>query len=240
MGDNLIFTTLWKEEYALRILLAEDQPDLLDVTVKRLRAEGFGVDGCADGQQALDYLEATDYDLVILDIMMPKVDGLTVLRTLRSRKNPVPVLLLTARDAISDRVEGLDAGADDYLTKPFDFSELTARVRALLRRNSTDKSDLLQAGDLVMELSTHRVTRNGREISLSTREFALLESLLRHKGAILSRAQLENQVWDYGFEGGSNIVDVYIRYLRKKIDDPFEKKLIHTVRGTGYTLRDEP
>ncbi len=240
MGDNLIFTTLWKEEYALRILLAEDQPDLLDVTVKRLRAEGFGVDGCADGQQALDYLEATDYDLVILDIMMPKVDGLTVLRTLRSRKNPVPVLLLTARDAISDRVEGLDAGADDYLTKPFDFSELTARVRALLRRNSTEKSDLLQAGDLVMELSTHRVTRDGREISLSTREFALLESLLRHKGAILSRAQLENQVWDYGFEGGSNIVDVYIRYLRKKIDDPFEKKLIHTVRGTGYTLRDEP
>ncbi len=237
MGDNLIFTTLWKEEYALRILLAED---LLDVTVKRLRAEGFGVDGCADGQQALDYLDATDYDLVILDIMMPKVDGLTVLRTLRSRKNPVPVLLLTARDAISDRVEGLDAGADDYLTKPFDFSELTARVRALLRRNSTEKSDLLQAGDLVMELSTHRVTRNGREISLSTREFALLESLLRHKGAILSRAQLENQVWDYGFEGGSNIVDVYIRYLRKKIDDPFEKKLIHTVRGTGYTLRDEP
>ncbi len=240
MGDNLIFTTLWKEEYALRILLAEDQPDLLDVTVKRLRAEGFGVDGCADGQQALDYLDATDYDLVILDIMMPKVDGLTVLRTLRSRKNPVPVLLLTARDAISDRVEGLDAGADDYLTKPFDFSELTARVRALLRRNSTEKSDLLQAGDLVMELSTHRVTRDGREISLSTREFALLESLLRHKGAILSRAQLENQVWDYGFEGGSNIVDVYIRYLRKKIDDPFEKKLIHTVRGTGYTLRDEP
>ena len=224
----------------MRILFAEDQPDLLDVTVKRLRAEGFGVDGCADGQQALDYLEATDYDLVILDIMMPKVDGLTVLRTLRSRKNPVPVLLLTARDAISDRVEGLDAGADDYLTKPFDFSELTARVRALLRRNSTEKSDLLQAGDLVMELSTHRVTRDGREISLSTREFALLESLLRHKGAILSRAQLENQVWDYGFEGGSNIVDVYIRYLRKKIDDPFEKKLIHTVRGTGYTLRDEP
>lgn len=240
MGDNLIFTTLWKEEYALRILLAEDQPDLLDVTVKRLRAEGFGVDGCADGQQALDYLEATDYDLVILDIMMPKVDGLTVLRTLRSRKNPVPVLLLTARDAISDRVEGLDAGADDYLTKPFDFSELTARVRALLRRNSTEKAICSRPAILVMELSTHRVTRDGREISLSTREFALLESLLRHKGAILSRAQLENQVWDYGFEGGSNIVDVYIRYLRKKIDDPFEKKLIHTVRGTGYTLRDEP
>ncbi len=210
------------------------------MTVKRLKSEGFGVDGCSDGAQALEHLDAMDYDLVILDIMMPQVDGLTVLRTLRARKNPVPVLLLTARDAVSDRVAGLDAGADDYLTKPFDFSELTARIRALLRRGSAEKSDLLQAGDLTMELSTHRVVRGGKEISLSTREFALLESLMRHKGAILSRTQLENQVWDYGFEGGSNIVDVYIRYLRKKIDDPFEKKLIHTIRGTGYTLRDEP
>ena len=206
----------------------------------RQASEGFGVDGCSDGAQALEHLDAMDYDLVILDIMMPQVDGLTVLRTLRARKNPVPVLLLTARDAVSDRVAGLDAGADDYLTKPFDFSELTARIRALLRRGSAEKSDLLQAGDLTMELSTHRVVRGGKEISLSTREFALLESLMRHKGAILSRTQLENQVWDYGFEGGSNIVDVYIRYLRKKIDDPFEKKLIHTIRGTGYTLRDEP
>ena len=224
----------------MRILLAEDQRELLEVTVKRLKSEGFGVDGCSDGAQALEHLDAMDYDLVILDIMMPQVDGLTVLRTLRARKNPVPVLLLTARDAVSDRVAGLDAGADDYLTKPFDFSELTARIRALLRRGSAEKSDLLQAGDLTMELSTHRVVRGGKEISLSTREFALLESLMRHKGAILSRTQLENQVWDYGFEGGSNIVDVYIRYLRKKIDDPFEKKLIHTIRGTGYTLRDEP
>ena len=224
----------------MRILLAEDQRELLEVTVKRLKSEGFGVDGCSDGAQALEHLDAMDYDLVILDIMMPQVDGLTVLRTLRARKNPVPVLLLTARDAVSDRVAGLDAGADDYLTKPFDFSELTARIRALLRRGSAEKSDLLQAGDLTMELSTHRVVRGGKEISLSTREFALLESLMRHKGAILSRTQLENQVWDYGFEGASNIVDVYIRYLRKKIDDPFEKKLIHTIRGTGYTLRDEP
>ncbi len=223
----------------MRILFAEDNQDLREITVKRLRAEGFGVDGCENGQEALDYIASTEYDLIILDIMMPKIDGITVLRTLRAAKNPAPVLLLTAMDAVADRVAGLDAGADDYLTKPFDFSELTARIRALLRRNSDEKSDVLQAADLTVELSTHRVTRGGKEISLSSREFALLESLMRHKGAVLSRSQLENQVWDYGFEGGSNIVDVYIRYLRKKIDDPFEVKLIHTIRGAGYTLREE-
>lgn len=223
----------------MRILFAEDEPALREVTVKRLKAEGFGVDGCRDGREALDYLDSTDYDVVILDIMMPGIDGLTVLRTLRSRGNTVPVMLLTARDAVADRVGGLDAGADDYLTKPFEFAELTARIRALLRRNSDNKTDTASVADLTVEFSTRKVTRGGVEISLSSREFALLESLIRHKGAILSRTQLENQVWDFGFEGGSNIVDVYIRYLRKKIDDPFEKKLIHTVRGAGYTLRGE-
>lgn len=223
----------------MRILFAEDEPALREVTVKRLKVEGFGVDGCRDGKEALDYLDSTDYDVVILDIMMPGIDGLTVLRTLRSRGNTVPVMLLTARDAVADRVGGLDAGADDYLTKPFEFAELTARIRALLRRNSDNKTDTASVADLTVEFSTRRVTRGGVEISLSSREFALLESLIRHKGAILSRTQLENQVWDYGFEGGSNIVDVYIRYLRKKIDDPFEKKLIHTVRGAGYTLKED-
>lgn len=223
----------------MRILFAEDEPALREVTVKRLKAEGFGVDGCRDGKEALDYLDSTDYDVVILDIMMPGIDGLTVLRTLRSRGNTVPVMLLTARDAVADRVGGLDAGADDYLTKPFEFAELTARIRALLRRNSDNKTDTASVADLTVEFSTRKVTRGGVEISLSSREFALLESLIRHKGAILSRTQLENQVWDFGFEGGSNIVDVYIRYLRKKIDDPFENKLIHTVRGAGYTLREE-
>ncbi|CCY83590.1 response regulator receiver domain protein [Clostridium sp. CAG:149] len=223
----------------MRILFAEDEPALKEVTVKRLKAEGFGVDGCRDGREALDYLDSTDYDVVILDIMMPGIDGLTVLRTLRSRGNTVPVMLLTARDAVADRVGGLDAGADDYLTKPFEFAELTARIRALLRRNSDNKTDTASVADLTVEFSTRKVTRGGVEISLSSREFALLESLIRHKGAILSRTQLENQVWDFGFEGGSNIVDVYIRYLRKKIDDPFEKKLIHTVRGAGYTLRED-
>ena len=223
----------------MRILLAEDEDDLREVTVKRLKTEGFGVDGCRDGQEALEYLDAADYNLVILDIMMPRLDGLSVLRKLRSVGNPVPVLLLTAKDAVSDRVQGLDAGADDYLTKPYAFEELMARIRALVRRNSTEKSDVLTVGDLSVELSTKRVMRGEKEILLSAKEFGLLETLIRHKGQVLSRAQLENQVWDFGFEGSSNIVDVYIRYLRRKVDDPFEKKLIHTIRGAGYVLKEE-
>ena len=223
----------------MRILLAEDEDDLREVTVKRLKTEGFGVDGCRDGQEALEYLDAADYNLVILDIMMPRLDGLSVLRKLRCVGNPVPVLLLTAKDAVSDRVQGLDAGADDYLTKPYAFEELMARIRALVRRNSTEKSDVLTVGDLSVELSTKRVMRGGKEILLSAKEFGLLETLIRHKGQVLSRAQLENQVWDFGFEGSSNIVDVYIRYLRRKVDDPFEKKLIHTIRGAGYVLKEE-
>ena len=223
----------------MRILLAEDEDDLREVTVKRLKTEGFGVDGCRDGQEALEYLDTADYNLVILDIMMPRLDGLSVLRKLRSVGNPVPVLLLTAKDAVSDRVQGLDAGADDYLTKPYAFEELMARIRALVRRNSTEKSDVLTVGDLSVELSTKRVMRGGKEILLSAKEFGLLETLIRHKGQVLSRAQLENQVWDFGIEGSSNIVDVYIRYLRRKVDDPFEKKLIHTIRGAGYVLKEE-
>ena len=223
----------------MRILLAEDEDDLREVTVKRLKAEGFGVDGCRDGQEALEYLDAADYNLVILDIMMPRLDGLSVLRKLRKGGNPVPVLLLTAKDAVSDRVQGLDAGADDYLTKPYAFEEMLARIRALVRRNSTEKSDVLTVGDLSVELSTKRVMRGGKEILLSAKEFNLLETLMRHKGRVLSRAQLENQVWDFGFEGSSNIVDVYIRYLRRKVDDPFEKKLIHTIRGAGYVLKED-
>ena len=223
----------------MRILIAEDEKDLREVTVKRLKAEGFGVDGCGDGKEVLEYLEAADYSLVILDIMMPRMDGLTALKKIRQMGNPVPVLLLTAKDAVADRVAGLDAGADDYLTKPYAFEELLARIRALARRNSTEKSDILTVGGLSVELSSKRVMREGQEILLSAKEFALLETLLRHKGQVLSRAQLENQVWDFGFEGGSNIVDVYIRYLRRKVDDPFEKKLIHTIRGAGYVLREE-
>lgn len=223
----------------MRILFAEDEKDLLEVAVKRLKAEGFGVDGCADGEEALLYAMSTDYDLLILDIMMPKADGITVLKKLRASGKNMPVLLLTAKDAVSDRVAGLDAGADDYLTKPYAFSELLARIRALLRRNGGIKSDVLTAGDLKLELSTHRVKRGDVEIELSSKEFALLESFMRNKGKVLTRAQLETQVWDYGFTGGSNVIDVYIRYLRKKIDEPFQKKLIHTVRGSGYVLKED-
>ena len=222
----------------MRILVADDEHDLLDVTIKRLKADGFSVDGCENGEDALYYIENTKYDMAVLDIMMPKLDGLTVLRTLRARKNSIPILLLTAKDSINDRVEGLNAGADDYLIKPFAYDELIARIRALLRRHSDEKTDILSVADLTMELSTKKVMRNGVEIILSSKEFALLEYLMRNKGAVISRAQLENHVWDYGFEGGSNIVDVYIRYLRKKIDEPFEVKLIHTIRGMGYTIRE--
>lgn len=222
----------------MRILIADDEHDLLDVTIKRLKSDGFSVDGCENGEDALFYIENTKYDLAVLDIMMPKLDGLTVLRTLRARKNSIPILLLTAKDSINDRVEGLNAGADDYLIKPFAYDELIARIRALLRRHSDEKTDILSVADLTMELSTKKVMRNGIEITLSSKEFSLLEYLMRNKGAVISREQLENHVWDYGFEGGSNIVDVYIRYLRKKIDEPFEVKLIHTIRGMGYTIRE--
>ena len=177
--------------------------------------------------------------MAILDIMMPKKDGLTVLRERRAAGDSTPIMLLTARDAIGDRVAGLDSGADDYLTKPFSFDELLARVRMLLRRSSPDKTDILTFSDLTMELSTRRVTRSGKEIELSSREFAILEYLMRNRGNVLSREQIGNHVWDYGFEGGSNIVDVYVRYLRRKIDEPFPKKLIHTVRGAGYLLKEE-
>lgn len=224
----------------MRILIAEDQPELLELLVKRLKQEGYGADGCPDGEEAAYYLETTSYDLVILDIMMPKKDGLTLVRELRAKGNPLPVLLLTARDAVSDRVAGLDAGADDYLVKPFSFDELLARIRVLLRRNTPHKGDQLSIGDLTMELSTHKVTRAGQPIELSSREFAMLEYLLRHQEQVVSREQIGNHVWDYSFEGGSNIVDVYIRYLRRKIDEPFEKKLLHTVRGAGYQLKEEP
>ena len=222
----------------MRILVVEDEKDLLDITVKRLKSDGFGVDECLNGEDALYYTENTQYDLVILDIMIPKIDGLTVLRTLRSNNNNIPILLLTARDSINDRVEGLNAGADDYLIKPFVYDELIARIRALLRRNSNEKTDKLKISDLTMELSTKKVFRGDKEILLSSKEFSLLEYLMRNKGAVISRSQLENHVWDYNFEGGSNIVDVYIRYLRKKVDEPFDIKLIHTIRGMGYSLRE--
>ena len=224
----------------MRLLYVEDEPALLQVTAKRLKAEGYGVDTCANGTEALDYIALTDYDAVILDIMLPGRDGLSILREMRAQGNHTPVLLLTARDTVADRVAGLDTGADDYLVKPFSFEELSARIRVLLRRTAQEPvSNLLQLADLTMDLNTRRVARGDREITLSQKEYAVLEYLLRNQGAVLTRDQIEQHVWSYDFEGGSNVVDVYIRYVRKKIDPGYGQKLIHTVRGVGYVLKAE-
>lgn len=222
----------------MRILVVEDEPDLKEITAKRLKAEGYGVDTCDNGKDAQYYIEHTPYDLILLDVMLPGADGITVLKNIRKKGMKTPVLLLTARDSIEDRVTGLDNGADDYLTKPFAFDELLARIRVILRRRSNEASNKLVLGDLIMDLATHQVTRAGTEISLSAKEYAILEYMMHNKGMVLSRSRIEEHVWNYDFEGGSNVVDVYMRYLRKKIDAPFEKKLIHTVRGSGYVIKE--
>ena len=222
----------------MRILIVEDEPDLKEITAKRLKAEGYGVDTCDNGKDAQYYIEHTPYDLILLDVMLPGADGITVLKNIRKKGMKTPVLLLTARDSIEDRVTGLDNGADDYLTKPFAFDELLARIRVILRRRSNEASNRLVLGDLIMDLATHQVTRAGTEISLSAKEYAILEYMMHNKGMVLSRSRIEEHVWNYDFEGGSNVVDVYMRYLRKKIDAPFEKKLIHTVRGSGYVIKE--
>jgi len=224
----------------MRLLLVEDEADLRNITVKRLTSEGHSVDPCENGEDALDFAMATEYDVIILDIMLPKMDGLTVLRRLRSLGKKTPVILLTARDSIEDRVNGLDSGADDYLVKPYSYQELSARVRTLLRRQPMYlQSNVLEVADMVMDLSAHTVTRGGNLISLSQREYALLEVLVRNKDIVLTRDKIEHHIWNFDFAGGSNIIDVYIRYLRKKIDAGFSVKLIHTVRGSGYVLKEE-
>lgn len=221
----------------VRILIAEDEKDLNQILTSRLKAEHYSVDSCKDGQEALDYIAGAEYDAVILDIMMPVLDGLTVLRTIRRQGSTIPVLLLTARDSIEDRVTGLDAGANDYLVKPFAFEELLARIRVLLRKPAETSSTCLQTADLKILLDTHQVFRGNTEIRLSGKEFSLLRYMMQNEGIVLSREKLEQHIWNYDFTGGSNVIDVYIRYLRRKIDDGFEPKLIHTVRGTGYVLK---
>lgn len=222
----------------MRILIAEDQKDLNRIITKRLSAEGYYVDSCFDGEEALSYIEMAEYDGIILDIMMPKRDGLSVLHSLREKGIGTPVLFLTARDAVEDRVLGLDSGADDYLVKPFAFDELIARIRAMTRKSAGNSSNIFSVADLVMDTASHTVTRGGKEIALSAKEFSLLEYLLRNKGHVLSRTMIENNLWNFDYSGGTNAVDVYIRYLRKKVDDGFEPKLIHTVRGCGYVLKE--
>ena len=220
----------------MRMLIVEDEKDLCNILKKRLQKE-YTIDICMDGEIAKDYLNTYTYDIILLDIMLPKIDGITLLKWLRNQKKTTPVLLLTAKSSIEERVNGLDSGADDYLIKPFAFEELQARLRVLLRRNiAADPSDILIYEDLVMDTKKKKVSRNGKEISLTTKEYKLLQYMMRNPGHVLSRDQLEQRGWDSTFEGGSNIIDVYIRYLRKKIDSDYEKKLNHTVYGKGYCL----
>ena len=222
----------------MRILIAEDEKSLNQIIAARLKEEHYSVDACFDGEEALAYIAGAQYDVVILDIMMPKKDGLSVLRTLRRQNQNTPVLLLTAKDSIEDRVKGLDAGANDYLVKPFAFEELLARIRVLLRKPEVAADSCYREGDLEVHIDTHQVLRGGKEIQLSGKEFSLLRYMIQNKGIVLSREKLEQHLWNYDYAGGSNVIDVYIRYLRKKIDEGYEKKLIHTVRGTGYILKE--
>ncbi|MCR5683609.1 MAG: response regulator transcription factor [Clostridiales bacterium] len=222
----------------MRILFAEDEADLNRILTKRLAEEGYSVDSYRNGVDALDAMLTVEYDGAILDIMMPGADGFSVLSAMRSRGLKTPVLFLTARDSVEDRVRGLDAGAADYLVKPFAMEELLARVRALLRRGAGEEHSFLTCGDLVLDLTGHTVSRGGEEIPLSAKEYALLEYLLYNKNRILSREMIEDHIWNYDYEGGTNVVDVYVSYLRRKIDDGRDAKLIRTVRGRGYQIKD--
>jgi len=221
---------------AMRVLLVEDEHKIASYVKRGLQESGYAVDAVFTGRDALDWIGAAPYDLIILDIMLPGIDGLTVCRELRLRGDRTPVLMLTARDGIEDRVDGLDAGADDYLVKPFAMKELLARLRALTRRTDQPKSSMLSYADLTLDPRTHQVRRGGKLISLALKEFSVLECLLREPGRVLTRAQIAEHVWSYENFNQSNVVDVYVRNLRRKIDEPFEQKLIYTVRGVGYCL----
>jgi two-component system, OmpR family, response regulator len=222
---------------AVRVLVVEDEVKLASVIRKGLREEGLLADVAIKGEDALWMAGATPYDVIVLDVMLPGIDGFETCRRLREDGVRTPIVMLTARDAVEDRIEGLDTGADDYLPKPFDFGELLARLRALARRGPTDRGTALRVGDLELEPATQRVRRGERDISLSTKEFQLLEVFMRHPGEVLSRYQLLEGAWDMGYEHRSNVIDVYVRYLREKIDRPFGVETLETVRGAGYRLK---
>ncbi len=221
----------------MHILLVEDEKKVASFIQRGLEAEHYAVDVVHDGETGLVRIFDSDYDLLILDVMLPQRDGLSVLREVRQRQLTVPVLMLTARDTVADKVAGLDCGADDYLTKPFAFEELLARVRALLRRGTPAPVPTLTLSDLRLELATRQVTRAGKRIDLTAKEFALLEFFMRHPGRVLSRTLIAQHVWGVDFDTFTNVIDVYVNYLRKKIDADFEPKLLHTVRGAGYVLK---
>jgi len=220
----------------MRILIVEDEKKVASFIKKGLEEEHYAVDNAYDGESGLYMTEVNEYDLVVLDLMIPKIDGLEVLKRIRANRNNVPILVLTAKDSVEDIVRGLDAGCDDYLTKPFEFLEFLARIRALLRREKIDKEPILKIADLTLSLVTHKVMRGGKEIDLTAKEYSLLEYFMRNPDKILTRTMISEHVWDYHFDSMTNLVDVYVNYLRKKIDRGFELKLIHTVRGVGYLL----
>lgn len=222
----------------MHILVVEDEPKLNANLKKSLEEQTYAVDTALDGDDGLEWALMNSYDLVILDVMLPGMDGFQICRSLRQANINVPVLMLTARDAVGDRVTGLDSGADDYLTKPFAQEEFLARVRSLLRRESFAKDPVLHCADLEVDTLSHEIKRAGEAVRLTSKEYAVLEYLMRNQGHVLSRESIAEHVWDYEFDGLSNIVDVYIRYLRRKLDDAFEPKLIETIRGSGYRIRD--
>ena len=221
----------------MRILVVEDEKKIAGFIKRGLKEEGYAVDVAADGDEGYELASVNDYDLIILDIMLPKCDGVTLCKKLRSDRVETPVIMLTAKTSVQDKVTGLDAGANDYLTKPFAFEELLARMRVLLRR-TVQPATRLQVADLVLDLLSHKVTRAGRDIVLSSREFALLDYLMRNAGTVVTRTMISEHVWDIDFDTNTNVIDVYINYLRNKIDADFDKKLIQTIRGRGYTLKE--
>ena len=222
----------------MRILVVEDERDLNRILTKTLTKAGYTVDGCHDGEDAQLHLMGAEYDAILLDVMMPKKDGYALVEELRRRGDDTPVLFLTARDSVADRVRGLDLGADDYLVKPFDFDELLARIRAMTRKHAGQRTNRFTAGDLVLDAETRRVTRGGEELTLLPKEFSILEYLLRNKEKVLSREQIENRIWNYEYSGSSNNVDGYMSRLRRKIDGDRAQKLIHTVKGAGWVIRE--
>ena len=221
----------------MRILVIEDEKKIASFIKRGLKEEGHMVDVAYDGEEGYRLSGENDYDLILLDIMLPKRDGISLCRQLRDDGATMPILMLTAKDSVQDKVTGLDSGADDYLTKPFAFEELLARIRALMRKHSP-LATKLQAGDLVLDMLSHRVTRAGKEILLTMKEYALLEYLMRNAGTVVTRTMITEHVWDIDFDTSTNVIDVYINYLRNKIDSGQQKKLIHTVRGRGYLLKD--
>lgn len=221
----------------MRILIVEDEKKVAGFIKKGLEEETYAVDVAYDGEEGFHLASMNDYDMIILDWMLPKMDGLEVLSRLRDKKVSTPILLLTAKDAVDDKVTGLNKGADDYLTKPFAFSELLARIRSLLRRGQAETQTELKVGDLILDMVSHKVSRGGEEIELTGKEYSLLEYFMRNEGKVLTRTMIAEHVWDYNFDTFTNVIDVYVNHLRKKIDKKYPAKLLHTLRGVGYVMR---